>query len=70
MLMPDHEDVSAISDLYPALTRAELKEAEGTLRRYFEIAARIAAERPSAEAFDNAPRVNMMEERSNADFTT
>jgi len=53
-------------DLYPALTKDELKEAEANFRRYLEIAVRVQNEQCSAGRgnFDTSPILISMKERS------
>lgn len=57
---------SAIRELYPALNRDQCREAEVSLRRYFEIALAIAEE----QSLTSAPSIPTMKERSNVDLRT
>jgi hypothetical protein len=60
---------ATIRELYPALSEAELKEAEANLHRYFRIAAHIQKELAGTEAaFDTTEGATTMEERSNANL--
>ena len=56
--------------LYPSLSDSELKEAEANIRRYLVLTQQVMNELQPDGAFDNPAGLRMLEERSNADFTT
>ncbi len=56
--------------LYPSLSDSELKEAEANIRRYLVLTQQVMNELQPDGAFDNPAELRMLEERSNADFTT
>jgi hypothetical protein len=59
------QDSPSLRDLYPTLTKQELKEAETNLRRYAEIVLEVCQEqRSAAGSFDTSASSTTMKERS------
>jgi hypothetical protein len=64
----DTTETGLPSDLYPALSDDELREAEHNLRRYFQVAWEIQSEQNKASADAEVDKANLtrkIKERSN-----